>query len=1222
MNKSYKNSGYNSGRNDYYESKPKKYTNKLDDLFEKSLSATTDKKQEELIENKQNSSKQNNNEKKYENEKDYYQQYDNNNEVSYQEEPANYNSSYDTGRNRNKNYNYNNNTTYGYQNKFNQNQNQKYQKENYSYENYQNDTYNKDNSDVYYNIADNNYKENAYYENDNSYNKNKNYNASSLKNKKANRKNNGKNKVLSQEEKIKSQKDQIEKLVNKLKYKAPELTYNLINELIEAEYECMICNDVVNQSEETWGCDKCYTIYHIKCIYDWIFKLNSSKESENKQSKKIASIFKWSCPHCNCNYSATTDNLPKYNCYCKRYYKAEEGSKKGIEEYKSFNPQLIPHGCGLLCDTKICRHVTCELPCHPGPHLQCNEIEQLICYCGNSSKEVACASLGPNSDRKFTCDTICGKTLNCKRHKCKAYCHEGDCESLFRLKKCEECTVEAKLKFMNFLNGLEQKIKIDYKKEVKFAEEIADYIFHGMLLCKIHFVETNTDDNLRLLLKLVQISGNSLLENIKKFIPICRETVTNSCVCKSKSTKTECYKLNYKEDIMDFLGFSEQIELPLAQCAKVCKALKSCKNHTCDRVCCELANVKITNYSLEDPKGLHLCLIICNKDLNCGKHKCENYCHRGNCLPCKTIIREGESVCSCGNTRIKAPFTCGSKPVCELPCTRERACPHPCPLNCHDGACPKCEEKVIKMCNCGKAAIENVTCGDAELPKCYTVCDEMLPCGAHFCDIVCHNHTEEYDKNYFCNLACGRQFKYCKHNCKKRCHGDSDCWEIECDAKVKISCKCKVNKKDFKCGEVKKLSNNFSEEYFINCNDECKRVERLKKIEIAFDGLFKYNQEKNRQMLKGIGEAKNKEIQNANLNKNKTDSDKVITRNWGDKDQNQKEESLDLIKTEEKSEINNFNKDEIVNSKKDEIEKQQYEEIYSRICDVKFSYRNISFACSHVKFVIELENSAEKALKNLTSAHEINSLDKKEFIFASEFLRTYYNIETEKIKKGNDLYYHIVLKNCHEGKIPRIKLSLLALLLKSHKFVNIPIPKNNMEIPKEKIIYHPFEMSIYIQDYRLHVTAEAIDAYLSNIIPTDNYYVNEIDKGKCYVHFFDEYNCKKVFKELKIKPSQFQDCYEVEYFHNENWKFEDFYLYLKNADYFKYLNDLTEDPEHELIFDTIRKSTKNQGKDKNAETDTEENKNKESIDAKNDKEKKVELKDNDGFTMVTKKKKK
>jgi len=1242
MNRSYENSSQYFSRNNFYNSKPKKFNNDLDNLFEQSLS-TSSKNIEENYESKQYNKKQNyKNELNYENENNY-QDNDNKYENNYQYDKGFSSSSYYGGMNKPYYNGYNSKIqNYKNQNKFeNQNHLNDFQKKNLHNSPYE------ENADVYYEEY---YYDNVRQNSNNYNNSNKNSNPT-YKSKKRNNKGD-KNKILTAEEKSNKQKFEIEKIVNKLTYKAPELTYNLINELIDKEYECMICNDNITQSEENWSCEKCYTIYHIKCIYDWIFKLNSEKAEENQKTKKVASIFKWSCPHCNCNYNATTDNLPKYNCYCKRFYKAEEGFKKGLEEYKDFNPDLVPHGCGLICNTKICNHVTCGLPCHPGPHLQCSEIETLTCFCGNSKKDVPCNSLGSNSIRKFTCEKVCEKLYCCKRHKCKALCHEGDCEGLLRLKKCEECTIEAKLKFMNFLNGLETKIKNDCKKEVKFAEDLADYIFHGMLLCKNHFVETNTDDNLRLLLKLVQISGNSLIENIKKFIPICKEIVTNSCNCQSKSLKTECYKLNYKDDIMNFLSLSNIKETPLAQCTKVCKAQKSCKNHSCDRVCCELANVKISNYSRDDPDGLHLCLIICGKELNCGIHKCENYCHRGNCLPCKTIIREGESICSCGNTKIKAPFICGSKPQCKLPCIRERICPHPCLLNCHDGPCPECEEIVIKMCNCGKIAIQNVKCGEKELPKCNTICDEMLPCGAHFCDLICHNHNDEYDKAYFCNLACNRQFKFCKHICKKRCHGESDCWEIECDVKVKINCKCKVNSKDYRCGEVKKLSKNFSEKFFIACNDECKRIERLKKIEVAFDGLFKYNQEKNRQLLKGKKESKTKE------SPNKSKESKTITRNWGKKEDietkikefennitsHQHEQYQAYDYQDENKNENGSNESEVISNLKSAvtlspIEKEkkiqienlylEYEEYNKRICDVKFSYKNLNFACSHVKFIIDLEKSVEKAMKNLTTTHEINSLDKKEFIFASEFLRTYYNIETEKIKKGNDLYYHILLKNCHEGKIPRIKLSLLALLMKSHKFVNIPMPKSNEIIPKNKIIFHPFEMSIYIQDYRLHITPEAIDAFISSLVTTDNFYVNEINKGKCYVHFFDKYNCKKVYKELKNRPSQFQDCYEVEYYHEENWRYEDFYSYLKNEDYFKYLNELEEDSEHELIFETIKKNMKNLGDDKNKtlineESNYDEKNNKHSGDAENnEKEKnKIQLADEDGFIMVTKKKKK
>ena len=52
---------------------------------------------------------------------------------------------------------------------------------------------------------------------------------------------------------------------------------------------------------------------------------------------------------------------------------------------------------------------------------------------------------------------------------------------------------------------------------------------------------------------------------------------------------------------------------------------------------------------------------------------------------------------------------------------------------------------------------------------------------------------------------------------------------------------------------------------------------------------------------------------------------------------------------------------------------KENEEIYlGKLTDVKFSYFNIFFAMSKIKFVIEVENIIEKALKNLTEKHEIN----------------------------------------------------------------------------------------------------------------------------------------------------------------------------------------------------------------------------------------------------------
>ena len=90
--------------------------------------------------------------------------------------------------------------------------------------------------------------------------------------------------------------------------------------------------------------------------------------------------------------------------------------------------------------------------------------------------------------------------------------------------------------------------------------------------------------------------------------------------------------------------------------------------------------------------------------------------------------------------------------------------------------------------------------------------------------------------------TCKKQFVQCKHVCMKRCHSSDPCNESECIVGIKIFCKCGSINKVIKCGDYKKIEDN--ENYKFDCNDECKRKERLKKIEIAFEGLLKYNEEK------------------------------------------------------------------------------------------------------------------------------------------------------------------------------------------------------------------------------------------------------------------------------------------------------------------------------------------------------------------------------------------
>jgi hypothetical protein len=457
------------------------------------------------------------------------------------------------------------------------------------------------------------------------------------------------------------------------------------------------------------------------------------------------------------------------------------------------------------------------------------------CFCGNNKKEVPCSL---ENDKKFCCNEICGKQLPCGKinHKCKEICHKGSCVQFLKDGRCYDCMEENKIIFMNFFESIENEIKNKYKID-NLPNCLSDYIFSGKLPCDIH-IEKNHDyeNSLKLFQKLTEISGSSIIENLKRFIPICQEDAENSCACRSKTVMTKCFMLNYPEDILFFLGYSKENKLD--KCNKVCKTLKNCRIHKCNRVCCELRNKKITNFSLQDPNGYHLCLIVCDKPLSCGKHKCPNYCHKGACKPCATIIHDIPLYCTCKKTCIEPPYVCGSKVECNYPCSKKKKCEHPCPLQCHEGECPKCEYLTLKKCRCKKTIVENVICGNTDEIICKNECECMLNCGVHFCPLICHNHTEEYDQSYVCKLPCGRKYQSCNHICRQNCHGESECDEYSCSELIEKACKCEHKKMKVLCGANKK------EEIVIECDESCAKAERLKKIEEAFKGLNKISEEK------------------------------------------------------------------------------------------------------------------------------------------------------------------------------------------------------------------------------------------------------------------------------------------------------------------------------------------------------------------------------------------
>ena len=127
---------------------------------------------------------------------------------------------------------------------------------------------------------------------------------------------------------------------------------------------------------------------------------------------------------------------------------------------------------------------------------------------------------------------------------------------------------------------------------------------------------------------------------------------------------------------------------------------------------------------------------------------------------------------------------------------------------------------------------------------------------------------------------------------------------------------------------------------------------------------------------------------------------------------------------------------------------------------------------------------------------------------------------------------------------------------------------------------------------------------------TNAFYLDIITMGKAYVHFFNKDIAEKVYNSIKTFPSQFQDC-ELKLLPKkaEEDYFKKIYKYLKDANYFNYVNE-SRDVDFVQKAENEKKEEKKENSDHNVE-------NKETK-LKNDK---VEI-DEEGFVIVKSKKKK
>ena len=598
----------------------------------------------------------------------------------------------------------------------------------------------------------------------------------------------------------------------------------------------MVCFDRIGKQAAIWNCENCFAIFHIGCIKKWS-KAGEEKDKKHQHQQQNLSI-SWACPACR----SEVKGFAKSRCFCGKVAKP------------NFDPYLVPHSCGDPCHRPRtgtnCPH-KCTQICHPGPCSACPALgKKKKCFCKKTFYQLRCGE----EDEGKSCDNICDTLLNCKMHRCKEKCHSGECKpcSLSMERSCY-CGKERKQLYCGEgkLSIVDDDIgyfscEIICDKQLSCNNHQCKQICHPGK-CKICVTDISIKNCPCGKVKLSKLTSNkreSCLDPVEvchsvceKLLPCsihkcndlchigpckpCKETIKVTCRCGTTEQDVICSELYDKET-----NIPKEI-----LCENICKKKRNCGRHTCNTICCPVAQIKSNS---------HPCTIICNKLLSCKIHKCKDFCHRGKCKPCLNASFD-ELCCTCGKTIIYPPVSCGTKPpVCSHPCNRIHYCDHEVLHSCHyDDECPKCYALVTKQCGCGKKLM--TTKCYIDFPCCGDLCNKLLKCGKHSCKKPCHGglcEDESIQPGESCGNRCNAEILTCSHKCSAPCHPKSlICPSIQCNEEVTLRCPCGNNTAVGVCLHGGNQADNpYNNDQYIRleCNDMCALKIRQKQLAVAF----------------------------------------------------------------------------------------------------------------------------------------------------------------------------------------------------------------------------------------------------------------------------------------------------------------------------------------------------------------------------------------------------
>lgn len=215
---------------------------------------------------------------------------------------------------------------------------------------------------------------------------------------------------------------------------------------------------------------------------------------------------------------------------------------------------------------------------------------------------------------------------------------------------------------------------------------------------------------------------------------------------------------------------------------------------------------KVITTRCSERKSVHTCDQVCDKLLECGRHRCDEICHTGPCEPCQLPIdascfcKKKSEVVICGDMSLKGEISPDNGLFsCSSTCGKKLSCGnHDCAEICHPGPCGECDfmPSKVKTCYCGKTNLRVLrrSCLDP-IPTCLGTCGKLLPCGKHYCKDKCHSgecspcselvnqkcrcgstsrtvecyKTTLSNEKFVCDRPCGRKKNCGRHRCSERC---------------------------------------------------------------------------------------------------------------------------------------------------------------------------------------------------------------------------------------------------------------------------------------------------------------------------------------------------------------------------------------------------------------------------------------------------------------------